>query len=300
MVAERMMITGASGLLGADLVSYFSGRYEVIPVSSKDFNVTDRHRTITFIEQSDPDIILHAAALADVDACEQNEELTMATNAVGSETIALASREVRAKLVYYSTDYVFDGTKDMPYVEDDTPNPINIYGKSKLAGEELVANALTDAVILRVAWLYGYGAKSFVTRLIRRGQKQLEKVRAGQSFPAIRMVSDQIGTPTWTIEVAAQTGEILKRNLKGLYHCTAGGACSRYDLALTVYRVLEMEINVEACRRGDFAPDRAPRPGYTVLANERLAAAGCDLMRDYGTALLDYLRRRKNINDDRL
>ncbi len=286
---DKILVTGGTGLLGGDLVTYFTDKYDLISAGSRDFDIRDRKNTIEFITSKKPDIVIHAAAMADVNACQTDESLAMAINADGAGNVAMACRDIGARLVFISTDYVFNGEKETPYVEDDLPDPVNIYGESKLAGERHVADILPDAVILRVAWLYGSAPNSFIQRLIRLGKEHQEARIKGLITEPFRMVEDQIGTPTWTLEAARQIELILEKELTGLIHCTAGGACSRYELARLVFSLLNMDIEVEPCHRADF-PDQAPRPPYTPLENARLARANCDIMRDYGTALIEFVK----------
>lgn len=290
-MAERLLITGATGLLGGDLAAFFAGSYDVIAAGSRECDIRDHDRTMSFIESNKPDIVLHAAAWADVDACERDETLAMAINAGGAGNVAKACRENGVRMVQYSTDYVFDGTKELPYVEDDDVNPINVYGRSKYAGEQAVREALPDAAILRVAWLYGSGKRSFVQSLIGRGREYLAQKEAGKNPSSLKMVSDQIGTPTWTREVARQTEVVLRKKLSGIVHCTAEGACSRYDMAAMVLRLMGLDVVVEPCRRKDFAAGQAPRPLYTPLENAALKKIDASIMRDYGSALMEFVKQ---------
>lgn len=292
-MTERLLITGGTGLLGGDLAAFFSDSYDVVAVGSAICDIRDYDQTVAFIVSRKPDVVLHAAAWADVNACEDDEARAMAINAEGSKNVAVGCREAGARLVYYSTDYVFDGTKELPYVEDDAVNPINVYGRSKYAGEQLVCEVMSEAAILRVAWLYGGGPGSFVKELIRRGREYLLKSDEGESPAPLTMVSDQIGTPTWTMEVARQTEVVLQKKLGGIYHCTAEGACSRYDMAVTIFRLLGMDVAVEPCPRKKFAINQAPRPLYTPLENAALKKIDSSIMRDYGSALIEFIQQFK-------
>lgn len=292
MMADKMLITGGTGLLGSELAGFFSAGYDIYSVSSKDFDIGEIEPVRSYFNEVRPDIVLHAAAVADVDRCEADEKLAMAVNAVGTENIAGACAVTKARMVYYSTDYVFDGTKDSPYVESDNVNPVNIYGRSKLEGEKRAVSILEDCAILRVAWLYSKQSRSFVNRLVRRGREQLEAKKAGKEAEAIKMVSDQVGTPTWTFEVARQTKIVLDEGLCGLFHCTAGGEASRFDLARFVFEKLSMDVDLLPCSIEEF-PWKAPRPKYTPLVNMRLDELGLNIMRDCREALNEFLRESR-------
>ena len=288
-MADKILVTGAAGLLGADLVEYLKDNYNVIPARRTDFDITDKAGSLELILSKRPGIVIHCAAMADVNACQKNSELAMAVNADGAKNIALACREIGCRMIHISTDYVFNGEKEVPYIEDDPPGPVNIYGESKLAGERYVSEILPDAVILRVAWLYGLSGDSFVKRLIARGRDYLSLKENGQNPEPIRMVDDQIGTPTRTDEIARQIEIILLKKMVGLFHCTAAGGCSRYELARLVFSIINLDIEVVPCKRQDF-PDQAPRPRYSILENARLKKDDLDIMRDYGTTLIEFIK----------
>ena len=163
---DKVLITGATGLLGTDLLASLKRDYRTMGVSSSHFDIRSYDETVGFMNNMRPDIVLHAAAWADVDGCEKNRELAFLVNAEGTKNMARVCKDIGARLIYYSTDYVFDGTKGSAYTEDDTPNPINIYGRSKYEGEEYVLDILEDAAIVRISWLYGTAKSCFVTGVI--------------------------------------------------------------------------------------------------------------------------------------
>ena len=293
---DRMLITGGTGLLGADLAVFFSSRYKVFSAGSKDFDIRDIDQIRRSFNDFQPDYVLHAAAIADVDKCEKDKRAAMEINAVGTGNIARACRECEVFLVYYSTDYVFDGTKGSPYIERDTPNPVNYYGLSKWEGEKRLSDLSDHAVILRIAWLYGNSEKSFIRRLIERGNRQIRDRINGEKMEQIKVVTDQIGTPTYTMDVARQTEAILRSRLKGLFHCTAEGHASRLDLAEYLYEKLNMEVELTSCRREDFEW-KAPRPENTSLENLGLKNNGINVMPEFRAAIDSYLKEWEN-NDN--
>ena len=286
----KMLITGGTGLLGSELGGFFSSDYEVFAAGSSDVDIRYHDRVAGFLDRIRPDIVLHCAALADVDRCERENELAFAVNADGTENVAMACRRLGCRMIHYSTDYVFGGEKPSSYVETDATNPVNVYGRSKLEGENRVAAILPDSVILRVAWLYGDQSRSFINRLIVEGQAQLKDRSSGKPAIPVRAVSDRVGCPTWTLEVARQTKLILEHGLRGLFHCTAIDGTSRFELSGMLFEHLSMNVELMSCDSRDF-PDQAPRPHFTLLENRRLNDLGLNIMRDYKTALFDFLDR---------
>ncbi|MEW5925047.1 MAG: NAD(P)-dependent oxidoreductase, partial [Candidatus Zixiibacteriota bacterium] len=226
---DRMLIIGGTGLLGVDLTKFFSSSYKVCSVGHREMDITNMDQVKKFFENFQPHFVLHAAAIADVDKCEIYQDLAMSVNADGTENIVRACHEHDAFLVYYSTDYVFDGKKGRSYEESDKTGPINFYGRTKLEGESRVMEYPDMAAILRVAWLYGSSDRSFIYRLIQSGLKQAGDRASGLKGEEIKIVADQISTPTWTWDVARQTEVILRAGLTGLFHCTAEGQATRKE-----------------------------------------------------------------------
>ncbi len=278
-----MLIIGATGILGADLSKYFGQKYNRMAIGSDDLDIRHKAATVAFVRDFKPDIVLNPAAWTDVDACQNDPKKAFAVNTDGAANVATACKEAGARLLHYSTDYVFDGRKETPYVESDPTGAVNVYGHSKLEGEKQVLEILPDAAVVRVAWLYNDSRKSFVMRLIDRASHNPSKEEP------IKMITDQVGTPTWNDEVVRQTEIIIDKNITGIIHCSAEGACSRYDQAALLFSLLKLDVPMAECLRKDF-PDRAPRPAYTPLTNGVLDKAGCNIMKDYGAALRDFLQ----------
>ncbi len=287
-MACDIMVTGCRGQLGRDLVASFSADHSVRGVDLDELDIRDRERTLEAIRKADPGTVLHAAAYTDVDGCEGNRELAMAVNADGAENIALACRKVGARIVYYSTDYVFDGNADRPYTEDDQTNPQTVYGQSKLAGEQAVQNALDDYVILRIAWLYGRHGRNFVKTMIKLGFQQRRDRHGGREIAPLKVVDDQLGAPCWTMDIARQTRAVLSGRHTGLFHATSGGETSWYGLAQAIFAAMDIDVVVEACTSDEF-PRPAPRPKRSTLSNQRLNEAGLNVMPDWKTPLETFL-----------
>ncbi len=214
----------------------------------------------------------------------------MAVNSEGTRNVARACAKIGARMIYYSTDYVFDGEKASAYVEDDIPAPGTVYGQSKLVGERAVQEQVDNHLILRIAWVYGRQGQNFVKTMIRLGQQQLEKSSRREKAAPLRVVDDQFGNPTWTIEICRQTSALLETDLKGVYHSTSEGEVSWYRFSQDIFESLGMEIDVQPCTTEEF-PRPAPRPGRSSLENVRLKTAGLNRMRGYHEALTEFLER---------
>lgn len=290
---DRMLIVGGTGLLGVDLTRFFSTSYKVCSVGHRDMDITNVDQVMRFFDNIGPQYVLHAAAVADVDKCEIYKDIAMSVNADGTNNIVRACRECGAFLVYYSTDYVFDGLKGAPYIESDRANPINFYGRTKLEGELRVLNNADSAAVLRVAWLYGSSEKSFVYRLIQDGLRQAADKKAGLKGEEIKIVADQISTPTWTWDVARQTEAVLRGRLSGLFHCTAEGQATRKETADYVFEKLGLDVDLALFRKDEF-DWLAPRPGNTALENGRLKRYDINIMPDYRAGIDHYLEEWRN------
>ncbi len=283
----RVLVTGARGQLGTDLVAILSGRYEVTGTDLPELDICSAEAVRQLVADVKPDLVIHAAAMTDVDGCESKADLAMAVNADGTRNVAQAAAEGGARLIYYSTDYVFDGEKPVPYVESDPPDPRTVYGRSKLAGEEAVRELVPDHAILRIAWVYGLNGKNFVKTMAGLGVKQLAKRAAGENMP-LKVVNDQFGNPTWTVDIVRQTMRVIDDGLKGTFHSTSEGEATWYQLASSVFEYLELEVQVEPCTTTEF-PRPAPRPTRSTLENERLKQAGANVMVDYRTSLREFI-----------
>lgn len=279
----KVLITGASGQLGADLVKVLrDSGYQVIPVDCADFDITDLEATVRFITTAQPDAVVHSAAFTEVDACESEREKAFAVNGLGARNVAIAARKVDAKLFYISTDYVFDGLKGEPYFEFDRPNPLNVYGRSKLWGEELVKQQTQKFFIVRTAWLYGRTGKNFVKTMLMLGKEKKE----------LQVVNDQRGTPTYTEDLALQIKELLPTELYGTYHCSSQGFCTWYEFAVEIFRQAGLSVKVEPVTTEEFRRP-AKRPKNSVLENFALKLEGLDIMPHWKESLEKFVRTLK-------
>lgn len=284
----NVLITGAKGQLGTDLVTILSQNHEVKGTDIDAVDIRNADEVKSLVQRARPDVVIHAAAYTDVDRCEGNADEAMAINATGTKNVAMACQEIGAKLIYYSTDYVFDGSKQTPYVEEDLANPQTVYGLSKLHGEEWVRQVAQQFTILRIAWVYGTSGRNFVRTMLKIGKEQLKAIDAQREYKPIRVVADQIGNPTWTEDIAYQTQMVMERELFGTYHATSEGSCSWFELAKEVFNVMKMPVKLEQCTTAEF-PRPAKRPANSALTNAALERVGANRMRPYQIALWEFL-----------
>ncbi|RLB08241.1 MAG: dTDP-4-dehydrorhamnose reductase [Deltaproteobacteria bacterium] len=280
---KRVLVLGAQGMLGHDLVEACTLRYEVIGLSKEDLDITRQEATRKVIKEISPDVVINAAGYTDVDGCEKKMQKAFTINGEGSKNVAKGCRYSGAKLVYISTDYIFDGEKGSPYSEDDTPNPQNIYGESKLLGERYIEKFLDDYLIVRTQWLYGSHGRNFVETILTLAEET----------DRIEVVNDQVGSPTYTVDLSRAILTLLSKDLRGIFHVSNSGSCSWYEFALEILRLAGTE-KVEIVPISSCILNRpAKRPLYSVFDCQRLRKeAGVD-MRSWQEALQDYFNHRK-------
>jgi dTDP-4-dehydrorhamnose reductase len=270
----RYLITGAAGMLGQDLQRALTGR-DVTALTRADLDITDAEAVRAAI--AGHDVVLNAAAYTAVDQAEEDEQAAYAINATGVEVLAKAAAEVGAKLVHYSTDYVFQGDATTPYAEDEPRDPLNAYGRTKAAGEKLALAAHpTGAYIVRTAWLYGGGGPNFAKTM----------VKLAGSHPEITVVNDQLGQPTYTRDLAEQTVRLLDGDAPaGIYHGTNSGETTWFDFAREIFR--RSGNDPERVKPTDSTQFVRPaaRPAYSVLGHDAWRAAGLEPMRNWQEAL---------------
>jgi dTDP-4-dehydrorhamnose reductase len=296
---KNLLVTGSKGQLGRDLLKTLSKNRNVSGFDIDEIDIRDYAKLESLIRQKKPDVVIHTAAYTDVDGCESNVETAMSINAAGTENVARACREIGARLIYYSTDYIFDGEKKTPYIESDNPNPQTVYGRSKLEGERRVIDLLDDFAILRIAWVYGLHGKNFVRTMIKIGREQIQNAGAGKLVEPIRVVNDQVGNPTWTVEIAEQTDVIIENNLIGIFHCTSEGQASWYDFARAIFEEARMKVYLVPCATEEF-PRPARRPVYSVLENKALGDLSLNMMADYKAALKRFFKQCGGRENDEL
>ena len=284
----RIAIVGANGQLGSDLVKVLRPSHDLTPLTRADVQVTSPESVEAMLRTHQPELVMNMAAFHKVDVCEDEVEPTFAVNAYGVRTLALACRAHNAVLLHMSTDYVFGGdkTRSTPYVETDTPAPINAYGISKLAGELFVQYLMDRYYILRVCGLYGVAGSA------GKGGNFVElMLRLAREGKPIKVVDDQRLTPTYTVDVAHQIAALIETGRYGLYHATSQGDCTWYEFAAEIFRQSGLTPDLGRARTGDFG-EKATRPAYSVLENKALQSSGLDQMRPWHEALGAYLKER--------
>jgi dTDP-4-dehydrorhamnose reductase len=280
----RVLIIGANGMLGKDLVQVFNdSSIDFLGLGKADLDITDIEATERKLLQANPSVVILSAAYTLVDNCEDQKELANSINGDGSKNVALVCKKVGARLLYISTDYIFDGSKEGSYIEEDPTNPINVYGQSKLLGEKYIQEVLDDYLIIRTSWLFGLGGKNFVESIFNRGQK-------GED---LKVVNDQIGSPTHTGDLAAAILKLVQNGTKGIINISNSGACSWQDFAAAIYSEIGLdESKVSPISTAEFGA-KAPRPKNSRLSSERFEKVAGYKLRGWKEALKSYLEQRK-------
>lgn len=281
----RIAIVGANGQLGHDLQEAVRDEGgEAIALTHADIEIADAASVRRALDRARPDAVINTAAMHNVDACELDPAGAFAVNAIGTRHLAHASRELDVPLVHVSTDYVFDGAKGAPYVESDAPRPLNVYGTSKLAGEYFVLG-VPKGIVARVAGLFGrmpcrakQGGLNFPQLMLKLGAEKGE----------VRVVTDEVVSPTNTADLAKQLVLLARSGRPGLYHATSQGECSWHEYATEIFRLAGMRVTVHAARSADM-PKKVPRPSYSVLDNAALRTAGLDVMPHWKDAIGRYI-----------
>lgn len=274
----KILVTGANGQLGREITKQGS-EHELVLTDSDVLDITNGEAVRLFFQNEKPDVVIHCAAYTNVDAAEVDIDGAFRVNVIGAQNIAAGCLETGARMVYVSTDYVFDGEKQEPRREFDSINPQSIYGHTKWQGEEMVRQILGRHYIVRTAWLYGDG-NNFVRTMLK----------LAVTNDTLRVVHDQVGTPTSTADLARVIFRLLKSNAYGTYHATCQGQCSWYEFACEIFRQAGKEVTVVPVTTSEF-PRPAKRPMYSVLDNHMLRMTVGDPMREWQDALKDYLAK---------
>ena len=272
----KICLTGAGGMLGHAIEKVFTGA-DVIGLPHSLLDVTERDSTIKKIKESSPDFLIHAAAFTNVDRCESEPEKAYLVNGIGARNVTMACEEINCPILYVSTDYVFDGAKGAPYDEWDVTNPLNVYGRSKLMGEQFVSSLTNRFYIVRTSWLYGPHGNNFVDTILR--------LLSGKDD--LKVVDDQFGSPTYTFDLADKIRELLGKGY-GTYHVTNSGSCSWHDFAVTIATQTGIRKTVTPVASKEFKRP-AKRPAYSVLGNTFLKLEGVREPRHWKEALQEYL-----------
>ncbi|MED3897051.1 dTDP-4-dehydrorhamnose reductase [Priestia aryabhattai] len=279
-MSQKVLITGANGQLGKELVELFTAKgFEVYGFGRDKMDITNQAQVQEVISTLKPNIVLHSAAHTQVDLAESEPDQAFLINAYGTRNVAVAAEAVGAKLVYVSTDYVFDGTTDEPYNEFSPTSPLGVYGKSKLAGEQFVRDLHSNFFIVRTSWVYGKHGANFVKTMLKLGQERKE----------LSVVADQIGCPTYTLDLAHAILELVDTQKYGVYHISNSGSCSWYEFAKEIFKVSDMEVQVNPCTTANF-PRPAARPANSVFEHMSIKLNNFTSIRHWREALSSFLK----------
>jgi dTDP-4-dehydrorhamnose reductase len=278
----KILILGSTGMLGRECKNVLTQDHEVIAPGKKELDIISWDGVIETLERVSPDVILNCAGFTDVDACETEHFLVRKTNVEGPRNLAQGSARFQCKLIHISSDYVFDGQKILPqpYFEDDTPNPLSAYGKSKMESETAVRENSPNYIIVRGAWLYGINGKNFVKAILKQALPKKTKT--------LKVADDQFGSPTWTYRLALQIKQLLHNDGRGTYHATAEGYCSRFEYAKYIVDKLGIKTSVEPGSMKGFQGS-AKRPANCLLENRLLKKQGINVMTDWKKDLDAFL-----------
>ena len=279
----KVMIIGATGLLGKPMVRQWKG-VELIGMGSRDLDIRDAARLRDVVERNRPEWIILAAAYTDVDGCEKNPALAFSVNRDGAINVAEAARAVGAKLLFLSSDYVFDGKKRAPYEVDDLRNPQSVYGRTKSEAELRLLEIMEDCCIVRTSWLFGVGGKCFPDTILKLAETR----------PTLDVVNDQRGCPTYTVDLARAIAALCGKDAHGIIHASNAGDCTWFDFAreIVVRAGLKTEVRPVSSQQ---MPRPAPRPAYSVLSATTLHNYGIE-MPGWQDSLQRYLHERRNSN----
>lgn len=280
----KIIITGGKGMLASNLLPTFSRYHEMITVDIDEWDITNKEKGETFIKEHKPDVIINLAAITNVDGCEDIPEVVQKVNGNAPGIIAELCEKYRVKLVHFSTDYVFDGTRDSPYNEEDIPNPQSVYGESKLSAEIQIRRNNPSALIMRAEWLYGgaLGGGDFITKITKVAR---EKGR-------VEVVNDQRGTPTYAKDVGEPLRALIENNRSGIYHISNSGSTTWYGFTKEIFALLNIDVPLNPTT-SDTYRTKAKRPANSVYDISKLQRDTGITMRPWQEALREYLHLQK-------
>ena len=282
---NNILVTGSTGQLGSDVVKELLKRgYSTLSPNRSELNLCSEDNIRNYILNSNCEAIVHCAAYTQVDKAEDEKDLCIKINATATKHIAKCAKILDIPMIYISTDYVFDGTKDGKYTENDETNPINIYGESKLAGEKYVQEILDKYYIVRTSWVFNINGKNFIETMLRLSKANNQ----------LSIVNDQIGSPTYTKDLSRLLVDMLETSKYGLYHATNEGYCSWYEFANTIFKLANINIDIKAINSNEYA-SRDKRPMNSKLSKDKLIEYGFKPLPHWEDALKDYLIRRGDL-----
>jgi len=267
----KILVAGGKGQLGTDCVRVFRETHEVLAIDLDELDITRLADLEALVKKFMPNIIINCAAYTQVDNCETEKDLAWNVNVIGTENLVKCVEKHGSRLIHISTDYVFDGSKRVPesYVETDEPNPVSCYGKTKYESEKVVRSAADRHVIVRSAWMYGVNGHNFLKTMLNLALKNPEN--------EIKLVDDQYGSPTWSYRLALQIQRIIDAKARGIYHATAEGYCTWFELAGYFLKKMEVSHNIVQCSSKEY-PTPAKRPKNSILENRHLKEKGINIM----------------------
>lgn len=275
----KVLVTGANGQLGYDVIMRLKSEgIDHLGTVRESLDILNKEQVKYVIYNYKPDVVIHCAAYTMVDKAEDENDMCYSVNVLGTKHVAEACKEIGAKMVYISTDYVFDGEGDQPFEVTDKPNPLNHYGKTKFEGELEVQNILDKYFIIRISWVFGIHGNNFVKTMLKLGKTRGE----------ISVVADQVGSPTYTYDLAALLVEMIKTDRFGIYHATNEGYCSWYDFAREIFKQQGLTVNVLPINTEQY-PTRAKRPRNSMISKNMLSENGFQKLQDWPSALADFL-----------
>jgi len=281
----RIIVTGANGQLGMDVCAAFAKTHDVYTPTHEQMDIVDTAKIDQLFSSLRPQCVINTAAMHNVEKCEDNPVQAYMVNAAGTRNLAKACAAHDAHFIHTSTDYVFDGVKKAPYVESDAPLPLNAYGNTKLSGEHYALTAWNKSSVVRVSAIYGVhpcrakGGLNFVQLMLKLAKER----------PQLRVVDDEIVTPTPTEAIAKQILRLADENAYGLFHVTCQGQCSWYDFAARIFELAAVKTDLQKANPGEF-PAKVVRPTYSVLENARLKALNLDYMPSWEDGLANYIK----------
>lgn len=285
----RILVTGVKGQLGYDCIKELNkrGYTNVKGIDIEDLDITDETKVLEYIKEYKPDVVMHNAAYTAVDKAELNYDACYKVNALGPKYIAEACKEINAKMIYISTDYVFDGTKDGYYEVDDKTNPISVYGKTKLEGENFVKSILDKYFIVRISWVFGINGNNFIKTMLKL---------ANVGKTELNVVNNQIGSPTYTADLAVLLCDMIETNKYGTYHATNEGVCSWYEFAKKIFELSNINMKVNPVSTKEYlqmVTQQAKRPMNSKMSKKSLEDAGFNRLPSWQDALERYLKELK-------
>lgn len=281
----KVFVTGVKGQLGFDVVNELRGRgIEAVGVDIEEMDITDAAAVRRVITEAAPNAVIHCAAYTAVDAAEDNEEICRKVNADGTRNIANVCKELDIKMIYISTDYVFDGKGTRPWEPDDERHPLNIYGQTKYEGELAVQSALDKYFIVRIQWVYGVNGKNFVKTMLRLAETNTR----------INVVNDQFGSPTFTFDLAKLLADMVVTDKYGIYHAANDGICTWYEFACEIFKQAGIDIETVPVSSAEF-PAKAKRPENSRMNQDKLTENGFERLPSWQDALQRYLKALRTV-----